>query len=360
MIRLLADENIPYLNYFFEDIATITTLPGRLINANDCLNNDALITRSVTPVNSQLLANSPIQFVGSCTIGTDHINSQDLDNLNIRWSNAPGCNAESVCHYVLSTLANYRPDWLTRRVGIIGCGRVGGTLLTRLRSAGIDCIGYDPFLPPRDGLMPLEDVLSCDVISCHTPLTYQGLHPTYRLLDQSRLDQIKPGALLISAGRGGVIDERSLIEVLKHKPINLALDVWENEPHINCDLIDKALIATPHIAGYSVDGKINGTYQVYKALCQYFELTASKALPQLNASELIKPCSINEAILQAYSTEADADLFKQTIKTMGRVELAFDHIRKHYPPRRDITAYNFSGSTYDNALAASLGFQVNK
>ncbi|KZZ47719.1 erythronate-4-phosphate dehydrogenase, partial [Oleiphilus sp. HI0085] len=275
-MKIVADENIPLLTRFFGDLGDIVKLPGREIKAEHLSDADFLIVRSVTKVNRELLENSSVKFVGTCTIGIDHIDTDYLDQQGIRYCNAPGCNANSVVEYVLSCLSilteTHSLDLGSVTVGIVGYGNVGSLLAARLEKLGIKFKACDPFLDD-DSLVSFEEVMRCDLISLHVPLSKEGTHPTYHMIDKQVLESLQPEQILINSSRGPVIDNDDLNDFLDHQPqFTAILDVWEREPELNVELARKVFIGTPHIAGYSFDGKVLGTEMVYRALCQFLGL----------------------------------------------------------------------------------------
>ena len=289
-MRILADENIPLVDAFFAEHGDIRRMPGRSINRAVLEQAEVLLVRSVTRVDRELLEGSAVRFVGTCTIGTDHLDIDYFDEVGIDWASAPGCNARGVVDYVLgSLLALAEGEGVAlhdRRYGVIGAGEVGGRLVEVLRSLGWDVRVCDPPRQAREvgEFVGLDEILEeCDVISLHTPLTLEGEHSTFHLLDGARLAQLRPGAWLINAARGAVVDNAALREQLARRPdIQAVLDVWEGEPQVDVELAELCWIATPHIAGYSLDGKLRGTAQIYQALC------ASKGIePKVDLAELL-------------------------------------------------------------------------
>jgi erythronate-4-phosphate dehydrogenase len=283
--RLVADENIPFAREVFGTLGEVVTLPGRTLTRADLVAADALLVRSVTRVDGSLLVETPVTFVGTCTIGIDHLDTQWFDQNGIAWASAPGCNANSVVQYALAAMARLRPHWLSQTVGIIGCGNVGGHLHRVLRGLGVAVKCYDPWLTlsQNPDLTTLDELLSCDIICVHTPLITTGAHPTLHLLNAERLAALRPGALLISAGRGAAIDNHALKALLPHRQdLDVVLDVWEPEPLLDVELLRRVTLGTPHIAGYSYDGKINGTLQIYHKLCQHLGVS-----PTLQADTLL-------------------------------------------------------------------------
>lgn len=376
-MKIVADENIPLVNEFFSRLGEVTCLPGRTLVAADVRDADALIVRSVTRVNESLLAGSKVKFVGTCTIGVDHLDQTYLDAHRIRWSSAPGCNANSVVEFVYAALAHLNINWLPVKFGIIGCGNVGGLLYKRLKAQGVDVRCYDPnlSLAQNPDLASLDEVLACDVISMHTPLVVDGPHPSFHLLGHKELAQLKSGTVLINAGRGAVIDNQALLDVLTiRSDLRVVLDVWEPEPDISLELLDKVLLGSPHIAGYSYDGKLNGTEIVYQALCKHFN-TPSKA----SLAALVPPLANNQLrvddenktvfeiaqslIKQVYDIVADDARLRETARSAlaGEIKFGegFDNLRKHYPKRREFHNYQVnleSVSDIDKQWLQVLGF----
>ena len=276
---IIADENMPFVREWFAPFGTVRTLPGRALTADQVRDADALLVRSVTRVNRELLQGSRVRFVGSATSGIEHVDADYLRAQGIGCASAPGCNATAVVEYVLSCLCAL--DGVLEKllaggvVGIIGLGNVGARLTQRLQALGIHCVGYDPFLTPQSGLplCDLDTVLNADVVCCHTPLTATGAYPTRHLLDIERLRRLRKDAVLINAGRGAVVDNAALLDLLRERDdVRAVLDVWESEPAIELALLDAVTLATPHIAGYSWDGKVAGTRAVLDSFCGFFHL----------------------------------------------------------------------------------------
>jgi erythronate-4-phosphate dehydrogenase len=355
-MKIVVDENIPLGIEFFGDLGEIKRLPGRKIVPDDVRDADILIVRSITRVNAELLDASSVKFVGTCTIGIDHLDLDYLAQRQITWANAPGCNANSVVEYVYAALAALDVNWTKSQVGIIGCGNVGGLLYRRLKAQDVEIRCFDPHLTPdqNSDLASLDEVLSCDVVSLHTPLITEGPHPSFHLLNTKELMQLKHGAVLLNAGRGSVINNQDLLAVLQQRTdLRVVLDVWEPEPDISIPLLDKVVIGTPHIAGYSYDGKLNGTEIIYQALCRFLNISATKKLkdlvPVLNdnildAGHLTDSWAIaKHLILQGYNIDADNARLRETAhESIARkipVDDGFDLLRKHYPKRREFHNY---------------------
>ena len=352
---IVADENIPLLDAFFEGFGEIRRLPGRSIDRAAIEQADVLLVRSVTNVDRALLEGSNVRFVGTCTIGTDHLDLDYFQQAGITWSSAPGCNARGVVDYVLGsllTLAEIEGTDLTQRTyGVVGVGEVGGRLVKVLRGLGWNVLVCDPPRQAAEGgdYISLEQIVErCDVISLHTPLSKNGDLPTWHLFDKARLNQLKSGTWLINASRGPVVDNVALREVLlQREDLQAVLDVWEAEPQVDVALADLCVIATPHIAGYSLDGKQRGTAQIYQAFCEY-----RGQVPQFSLDDLLPAPWLAEVSLNANSDPAwvlamlcrgvydprrdDADFRRSLVGSVQEQRAAFDALRKHYPERREI------------------------
>ncbi len=323
-MKIVADENIAFARAFFAPLGELQLLPGRAITAADVQDADILLVRSVTPVNAGLLQGSRVRFVGSCTIGTDHVDTAWLAANGIQFAHAPGCNARAVVEYVLSSLLALGECFLDgRKIGVVGCGNVGGQLLRCLRAAGANAVGCDPFLCDTNlPLQPLDALLDSDIFCLHTPLTRDGPHSTWHLFDAARIAQLKPGAVLLNAGRGAVIDNAALLQrLLQKKDLRVVLDVWENEPAISAALLEHVCIGTPHIAGYSAEGKLRGTEMVYEALCAFLGVPAVPVAVALDGEPV------------PYAVLHDDANLRQQFAVDGAV--AFDRLRKHYAARRE-------------------------
>ena len=350
-MRIVADENIPLLDEFFAGFGAISRHPGRAIDRAALGNAEVLLVRSVTRVDRALLEGSAVRFVGTCTIGTDHLDLGYFKEAGIAWSSAPGCNARGVVDYVLGALlalAEKTGKPLAERCyGVIGAGQVGGRLVKVLRGLGWDVRVCDPPRQAAEGgdFVDLASILrDCDVISLHTPLDASTRH----LIGASELQQLRPGSWLINASRGAVIDNQALLGHLRAgADLQVVLDVWEGEPQVDPDLAALCQIATPHIAGYSLDGKLRGTAQIYQAYC-----AANGLAEQVQLSDLLPPAWLAELSLHADATPEwalatlcravydprrdDADFRRSLVGTAEQRKAAFDVLRKHYPYRREI------------------------
>ncbi len=379
-MHILADENIPLVDEFFAGLGEIRRMPGRSINRAALENVDLLLVRSVTRVDRELLDGTAVKFVGTCTIGTDHLDLDYLEQAGIDWASAPGCNARGVVDYVLGSLlalAELRGDTLAQRsYGVVGAGEVGGRLVEVMRGLGWDVRVCDPPRQAREagGFVSLDEVLAeCDVVSLHTPLNMGGDWPTFHLFDQERLSNLRPGAWLINASRGAVVDNVALRDVLLQRPdIDAVLDVWEGEPQVDVELAGLCRIATPHIAGYSLDGKLRGTAQIYAAFCavrglepavELAQLMPGAALTELTFASCTEPADMLATLCRAVydPRRDDADFRRSLVGDEARRRAGFDLLRKRYPARREIdglgvrlTGTNAALDTIVEALGARL------
>lgn len=352
---IVADENIPLIDEFFASFGEIRRFPGRAIDRAAVEQADVLLVRSVTQVDRQLLEGSPVRFVGTCTIGTDHLDLDYFQQAGISWSSAPGCNARGVVDYVLGSLLTLAEiegaDLAQRCYGVVGAGEVGGRLIKVLRGLGWQVLVCDPQRQAAEGgdYVSLEQLIErCDVISLHTPLTRYGEHATWHLLDRQRLDRLKQGTWLINAARGPVVDNRALREVLlEREDLQAVLDVWEEEPTVDRELADLCVLATPHIAGYSLDGKQRGTAQIYQAYCRFLGQAEQVSLASLLPAPWVPQVSLNANADPAWALAMicravydprrdDADLRRSLVDDVARQRGAFDGLRKHYPERREV------------------------
>jgi len=362
-LQILADENIPCVEDAFKTLGTIERRDGRAIDADAVQDVDVLLVRSVTPVGASLLEGSTVRFVGSATIGTDHVDRAYLAAEEIAFAHAPASNADSVADYVVAALldlAQQRNVSLrTRTVGIIGCGNIGGRLARRLGALGLEVLRNDPPLAdeaeaagdPHD-FVSLETVLrDADIITGHVPLTTDGPYPTHHLIGADALAQMKSGMWLINTSRGPVVDNDALLEAIDDGRIGaVALDVWEDEPTPDPALIRAVDVATPHIAGYAYDGKVRGTTMLYEALCEHLGVE-----PSWDPTTVLQPddpdalrCSpsdprlarsdwLHHLAVQAYDLAADDARMRAYLDQpeSDRGDY-FSHLRKTYPVRREM------------------------
>lgn len=377
-MKIVADENIPLLDAFFSDMCQeLVSLPGREMSAEQVKDADILLIRSITQVNEGLLAGSRVKFVGTCTIGTDHLDTGYLEQQNIQYANAPGCNANAVVDYVLSCLLvlqeRTQKNWQSLSVGIVGAGNVGGLLYDTLKALGVEAIAYDPNVVEFSSDQNKQAVWQQDVVSVHTPITRDGEHATYHLVDKNRLASMKEDACLINSCRGAVVDNQALLAHLKNHPqFNAILDVYEQEPSPSDELIQACLIATPHIAGYSLDGKYGGTAMIYDALCDTLALPKRLKLAQLISEAPVRKLSFSQEADTAYVLKQVIrnayDVRDDHFRMMSLLGLsdeqkskAFDRLRKDYPLRRDLTCQVVSGKRLSHPVwLQALGVRVKQ
>lgn len=340
-MKLIADAEIPGIQAFSNTCDEMVLVPHEAITAPILKDADILLVRTVTPVNENLLKKSRVRFVGTASAGTDHIDHAFLKSSGIVFAHAAGCNTVAVAEYVLSCLATLqKKNRLEKKIaGIIGFGKIGNLISRWLKQLGFKILYYDPFVLDQSDFcrVSLDTVLSeSDFISIHTPLTVNGTYPTFHLLNAPLLKKIKSGAILINTARGAVIDESALLE---KKEITLCLDVWENEPNINLNLLNQVAIGTPHIAGYSLEAKQRATNMLYHQAAIFF------GWEKLNCAEtkktekmFLKNPSWDEIALQSFDPLAYTESFRQCMqaaRTQQEIKNAFLSARKNFPWRRE-------------------------
>jgi erythronate-4-phosphate dehydrogenase len=379
-MQIIADENIPFIREAFTSLGEIHTVVGRHLNRADLGEANVLLVRSVTQVNEKLLAGSAVRFVGTATIGFDHIDLDYLQQQGIGFASSPGSNATAAAEYVISALliiAEQQGFQLRdKTVGIIGCGNVGSRVLTKLKALEVDCIIHDPPLLEKNSRLDyvdLESVLSADIITLHLPFSKTGCHPTYHLVNTDFLAKLRKDVILVNTSRGAVVDETALLETLAaHPAMTVILDVWKNEPLINPLLLQRAALGTPHIAGYSFDGKVRGTSMLYSAICDYFQHSpiwqAQTCLPKppltrLSFSKTVNDndnVAIHSAVMACYDVRRD-DAALRRITCAIEPGTYFDNLRKHYPIRREFGCIEIELPLEKTELAKQLrglGFKV--
>lgn len=380
---IVADENIPLLDSFFGDIGEIRRVSGRTMSADDVRDADILLVRSVTRVGRELLEGSRVRFVGTATIGTDHVDREWLERNGISFSAAPGCNANSVAEYVLSILSLHAEqrgleDWTRISVGIVGVGNVGGEIAHKLDRLGFDIRLCDPPRAEREEeggpqFVSLAEALECDVVTLHTPLTKEQPYSTYHMIGERELDALTSDQLLINAGRGEVVDTVALQARLKQGDAPLvALDVWEQEPRISPDLVDQLWLATPHVAGYSLEGKVQGTEMIYQALSRFLGLPVRKKagqfLPEPALSKVSFTSAADEddavriALRVCYDPRRDDTRLRAAMGgSADERAAAFDRLRRDYPVRRECSSLKVQLKGTSKSLQDSfraIGFKL--
>jgi erythronate-4-phosphate dehydrogenase len=354
-VRIVSDRNIPYVAEAFAELGEVVCLPAAQIDAASVREADILLCRSTVKVNAALLEGSRVRFVGTAVIGTDHLDVRWLEARGIEWASAPGSNADSVALWWMSALATLcrreRIDLGSLRIGVVGVGHVGSRIARLARA-----LGHAPMLcdPPRArvegsaGFVSLDAILrSADLVSLHVPLSADGEDATRGLLSAERLSRLRPGAIVLNACRGEVVDGAALTETLLAGKLRGLLDVFPGEPSPDPQLVAAAAIATPHIAGHSLDGKVNGTDAIYRAACAFlgrtprYDVHAQLAAPTPSALTLdVHGRSdaevIGEALHPYYDIERDDTALRAIVREpeSGR-GAAFRAYRDDYPARRE-------------------------
>ena len=354
-MRIIADENIPHVAQCFSPIGQVSTAGGREITPELVAKADILLVRSISRVDERLLANSRVRFVGTATIGFEHIDTEYLAANNIGFASAPGSNATSVAEYIVAALLSVcRKKRITlegKSIGIVGVGNVGSRVEKMAKALQMEVLLNDPPLQRQTAdpkYLPLEDLYGCDFITLHTPLTLEGIDKTYHLADEKFFAALKTGCIFLNTARGAVTDTTTLKAAISSEKLGGAvIDVWENEPNIDIELLRMVDISTPHIAGYSLDGKVAGTIMIYEAACECFGLEPKYSVEDFLPEPQIKQINmdtgptdaeqtLNEIVQQVYCINRD-DFNTREIATLppeARPKL-FDDLRKTYPERRE-------------------------
>lgn len=336
-MKVVIDNKIPYIREAMEALADeVVYLPGKEITASVVRDADALITRTRTQCNRQLLEGSKVRFIGTATIGFDHIDTEYCREAGITWSNCPGCNAGAVEQYLHSVLLLLQQEKHVELkdacLGIVGVGHVGSHILSLAERLGMRILLNDPLRADHgeEGFVSLETLArECDIITFHTPLERNGEYRTFHLADRAFFHSLRKKPYIINTSRGEVVETEAILEALDKGLIGGAvLDVWENEPHINLELLDKVFIGTPHIAGYSADGKANATRMVLEAFCRFFgkEMNFHIAAPEQPHREYDSDERVRQ--LQMYNPHDDCDMLR------AHPEL-FEQLRGDYVLRKE-------------------------
>ena len=353
-MRIVADDKIPFLKGVFEPYAEVRYLPGGAIRQEDLRNADALITRTRTRCNRELLAGTLVRFIATATIGFDHIDAAAMKELEIDWTNAPGCNARSVAGYLAAALTGFQRPLRGLTLGVVRVGNVGRRIVETGEALGMRVLRNDPPRAEREGSAGFSELAQLleesDFITLHVPLERGGAHPTFHLADEVFLNAMKPGAVLLNTSRGEVADNPALKRALLAGTLRAAvLDVWENEPEIDRELLAQVFRGTPHIAGYSADGKANGTAMAVQAVARKFGIEplyewrpSALPAPEPATIDLAAAASPEEQLALACNTACDllrddADLRRDP----GR----FEQLRGNYRIRREAPAYTIRGGS---------------
>jgi len=364
-VKILVDENMPYARELFSRLGEVKPVPGRPIPEDELADAQALMVRSVTKVNASLLSGTAVKFVGTATAGTDHVDQAWLGEAGIGFSAAPGCNAIAVVEYVFSALLMLAErDGFTlkdRTVGIVGVGNVGSRLQARLEAWGVRTLLCDPPRADRGDagdFRPLEALVrEADILTFHTPLFKEGPYKTLHLVDDALISALKPGAILINACRGRVVDNAALLTRLEAgQDLSVVLDVWEPEPDLNVELLKRVDIGTPHIAGYTLEGKARGTTQVFEAFSAFIghrqQVALDTLLPAPEFGRITLHGPLDQPTLKrlahlVYDVRRDDAPLRKVAGIPGE----FDKLRKNYLERREWSSLYIQ---CDDAEAASL------
>lgn len=376
-MKIIADENIPLVKEAFSEFGEVHTVSGRKISRELLHDASIVLVRSITDVNQALLEGTNVKFVGTATIGTDHIDCKYLKENSIGFAYAPASNADSVAEYIvaamLTMIKKKKMKLSDITLGIIGVGNVGSRVVRHASTLGIKCLLNDPpkkRLTQSDIYVPLQQVLEkSDIITIHVPLITSGEDVTYHMVSHEFLGKMKQGVFLINSSRGKVIDEKSLRAV--HSRLGgLVLDVWENEPGINLETLKMADICTPHIAGYSYDGKLRGTQMMYDAACAFFFRSPSWHIPEEMTTQIVGTIDISnstdpvyDSVNKAYPIMEDDHRMRKIIdKEKYEQEKYFDELRKTYPRRDEFSHYMIKIRNEQSTIAitlSSLGFKIS-
>jgi erythronate-4-phosphate dehydrogenase len=374
-LKIVADDKIPFLQGVLEPFARVVYLPASNISRNAISDADALLIRTRTRCTESLLKRTHVKFIGTATIGFDHVDTHYCENNDIAWTNAPGCNSSSVQQYVTAALLKLGKDHKfslrDKTIGIIGVGNVGSKVENLARALGMKVLLNDPPRARKEGHTPFVELdtlfRESDIITIHVPLNLEGEDRTWHLFDDINFGRVRNKVWFINSSRGEVVETAALKSAIQSGKISGAvLDVWENEPDIDRELLSSAYIATPHIAGYSTDGKANGTAMVVNSLCRHFNLPLKNWYPE-NVPDPESPlltidCSgrseeeiLREAVMHTYDIQKDDyDL---------RISQAdFEKQRGNYRLRREFTAFTvrlIDGTEAVSKMLSDTGFRVH-
>ena len=342
-MKVIVDNKIPFIKEAIEKIADeVVYAPGKDLTPSLVKDADALIIRTRTRCNQGLLEGSKVKFIATATIGFDHIDTEYCREAGITWTNVPGCNSASVAQYLHSSLILLQEskgiNLSEATIGIIGVGNVGSKVAKVAQELGMRVLQNDLPREDKEGKQNFSSLQTlakeCNVLTFHVPLYKEGKYRTYHLADTAFFQSLKQKPVIINTSRGEVIETDALLNALETKLISDAIiDVWENEPAINLTLLKKVFLGTPHIAGYSADGKANATRMSLDALCRYFNIQADyQIIPPAPSQPQITAETLSDAYLQIYDPRQDSNALKT------HPEL-FEKLRGDYPLRREKKAY---------------------
>ena len=406
-MKIVADGNIPFVRECFSSIGEVEIVGGREITREVVADAEALLVRSITAVNEELLSGSKVRFVATATIGFDHIDVEYLRRRNIGFASAPGSNANSAAEYVVAAMLEVgqenNVELEGKSIGIIGVGNVGSRVARKCEALGMDVRLNDPPLQRykshspkgqeehrefesallrveqftgKSEFLPIEELFECDFITLHTPLTFEGVDKTHHLADDRFFRSLREGCVFVNASRGGVVDSGALKRgILGGRLGAVVLDVWENEPDIDVEFLRMVDIGTPHIAGYSLDGKIAGMIMIYEAACAYFGVGAEHRiedfLPEAGVPELRVDAAAGSeqgalmgAVRAVYDIRRDDARLREIRECgAGKAGEFFDNLRKEYPVRREFVNTRVVLEGVCESLSrklAGIGFTVGR
>jgi erythronate-4-phosphate dehydrogenase len=369
-MKIVADEHIPAITQYFGAASELVLKQGRDITRADLLDADALFVRSVTRVDSALLADTAVKFVGSVATGIDHLDTQWLTQAGISWYAARGFNAVAVTEYVIAVVAGLQKSSLlplqSLRVGVIGVGTIGSLVVEKLRCLGVEVVVCDPLRAQgEDGFesVSIEDFRDLDLVTMHTPLTRQGEFPTYHLIDGDFLKRQKAGCVLLNSARGSVVDFEALLEQGKH--LVWCLDVWEDEPVIDLSVLQQAVIGTPHIAGYSVQSKLFGVQMLYDAACKQNIISHAgiNIVPPLKRVLSFGGVKVGwrDVVLKIFDPRELSKVMRKALSENGS-GLTFDELRKQFNGRYEFGCVELRDvelSIEDRKILRLLGVELS-
>lgn len=383
-MKIICSTNIPYAREAFGRLGDVVVLPPSGITAKQVRDADIMCIRSTTRADSALLEGSRVRFVGTTTIGIDHMDTDYMDRAGIAWRSAAGCNANSVSEYVTAGLlcVARRHDLRLegKTVGVIGIGNVGRLVVEKAEALGLRVLLNDPPRQEIEGkrlFKPLPAVLAeSDIITLHTPLTRSGNHPTFHLADERFFRKLKPGAIFINSARGAVLKSDALLNAIERGGVSYAiLDTWEDEPEFRNDVLDRVELGTPHIAGHSFDGKVTGTLMIFREACRFLgvesDWTPATLLPPPIVPEITLDADgqddepvLWELVRKVYDIEEDDRLMRASAPADAALRREnFERLRQNYPVRRE---FHFTRVTLRDGKArleqkaAGLGFMISR
>jgi len=373
-MKIVIDDKIPYIKGAFEPFAEVVYLPGKETTPQVVKDADAIITRTRTKCNRNLLEGSAVKFIATATIGFDHIDTEYCKEAGIEWTNAPGCNAGSVNQYIASALFSWsmrkRNDLAGKTIGIVGVGQVGSRVAKLCQTIGMNVLLNDP---PRERAEGPEQFVSlktiqqeADIITFHVPLNMEGEDATFHMVNEDFMQNLGKTPLLINSCRGEVFDTEAVYNALEASDISeVIIDCWENEPELDLELLNLAEYGTPHIAGYSKDGKANGTKMSVQAVSRFFNLgiddwepsgveTPENPIINIDGNQRREYSILAEAILSTYDIENDDEALREAPHL-------FEKLRGDYPVRREFTSFTIKAKNIENSTLnklKELGFTI--